>query len=186
MLEHKRGPVDVAQARAQISWLRDQFGDDTLPTLVFLADVEEDVVVAAHTSRRFVEQMRWVRYATRNLRRAIVDYHRAVTQATSWLDQDLVALDELTRFRDNLRDEWGRAFDDMVDDLGEEPDEATKVAMGKDLLRGLLASTVVNVRTRYNDPFFARGIRHELADGGRIGWHPDFEARLEELLTATA
>ena len=61
-------------------------------------------------------------------------------------------------------------------------DEAAKIAAGKALLRRLRDSTAVNVRPRYNDPFFARGRRHVLADGGDIGWHPDFQSRLESLL----
>jgi hypothetical protein len=184
MLQGRRGPVSVPEGRASIAHIRDKFSDDNLPTLIDLADVDEATLVAAHDSRLFVEQMRWVDYALPNLRRAIVDYHRAVTQTTEWLDRDLIGLAELSTFEDRLRDEWGRAFDDMVDDLGEDADDATKAAAGKVLLRMLLDSTRVNVRARYNDPFFARGKRHELADGGRFGWHPEFTARVEQLLAS--
>jgi hypothetical protein len=38
-------------------------------------------------------------------------------------------------------------------------------------------STAVTVRSRYTDPFFARGKRHELADDGPVGWHPEFQAK---------
>jgi hypothetical protein len=123
-----------------------------------------------------------VDYASHNLRRAIIDYYRAVVQETEWLDRDLIGLAELSRFEDNLRDEWGRAFDDMVDDLGAGADETAKVAAGKTLLRKLLDSTAVTVRARYNAPFFARGKRHGLADTGDLGWHPDFQARVSGLL----
>ncbi len=50
------------------------------------------------------------------------------------------------------------------------------------LLRGLLDATAVRVRARYDDAFFARGKRHELADAGHIGWHMDFKDRVEALL----
>lgn len=186
LLLGRRLSVDVSEARAHIAALRDQFTEITLPTLVELADVDVDVVLAAHGDRTFVEQMRWVAYPTTNLRRAIVDYHRAVTQTTNWIDRDLIGLAELSRFEENLRDEWDRAFADMLDDLGAGADDATKVAAGKALLRALLASTAVSVRTQYNDPFFARGKRHELAEEGHIGWHPDFEERLGQLLAASA
>jgi len=139
-------------------------------------------VVAAHESSPFVHQMRWVEYNQVNLRKAIVDYHRAVTQTVKWVAEDLIGLQELQRFEDNLRDEWARVFADMVEDLGEDANEATKISMGKQLLRQLRESTAVNVRSRYNDPFFARGKRQELADRGHVGWHPDFQARLEALL----
>jgi hypothetical protein len=185
MLRGRRTAVDAGEARAYISSLRNRFGDDDLPTLVELADVNEDNVVAAHDSSIFVQQMRWVRYNPVNLRKAIVDYHRAVTQTVEWVAEDLIGLHELQRFEDNLRDEWSRVFADMIDDVGADADEETKIMAGKQLLRQLRDSTAVNVRARYNDPFFARGKRQELADQGDVGWHPDFQARLEAILTVT-
>ena len=65
-------------------------------------------------------------------------------------------------------------------------DEETRARLGKALLRRPRDSTVVCVRSRYTDPFFARGKRHELADMSEIGWHPDFQRRLEELLQSTS
>jgi len=184
MLRRRRAAVDVSEARAYISSLRNRFSDDNLPTLIEIADVDEGSVVEALAASPFVHQMRWVNYNQVNLRKAIVDYYRAVAQTVKWVEEDLIGLHELRSFEDNLRDEWSRVFADMVEDLGDDADEAQKIAMGKQLLRTLRESTAVNVRAQYNDPFFARGKRHELADRGRVGWHPDFEARLEALLTA--
>lgn len=183
MLRGHRARVSAREAHAAISHERDKFSEDNLPTTVELADVDEASVVAAHGEKVFVHQMRWVEYNEPNLRRAIIDYYRAVTQATRWLTEDLIGLHELERFEDNLKDEWARVFADMVEDLGIGADEAAKVAAGKKLLRTLRDSTAVNVRPQYNEPFFARGRRHHLADDGHIGWHPDFQARLEALLS---
>lgn len=183
MLRGRRLRVSAGEAHAAISHLRDRFSEDNLPTTVELADVDEGSVMAAHGDSVFVHQMRWVSFNETNLRRAVVDYYRAVTQATRWLTEDLIGLNELERFEDNLLDEWQRVFADMVEDLGIDADEAAKTAAGKELLRRLRDSTAVNVRPRYNEPFFARGRRHMLADLGQIGWHPDFQARLENLLS---
>ena len=79
-------------------------------------------------------------------------------------------------------DEWEREFDWMIDTLDDDADEAAKQEAGKQMLRQLLTQTGITVRARYNEPFFARGKRHVLADSGRIGWHPDFESRIQELL----
>lgn len=182
MLQRRRGPVSRLEAQDYISELRDKFAPDNLPTVIELVDVDEDVVAAAHQDRLFVAQMQWVRYTSPNLRRAVVDYYRAAVQMTRWLAEDLIGLAELRKFEDNLRDEWARAFDDMIDDLGADADEGAKIVAGKELLRRLLDSTAVTVRSRYNDRFFARGKRHELADTGQYGWHPDFRARVETLL----
>ncbi len=182
MLRGHRAFMSVREALAAISHLRDKFSEDNLPTTVELADVDESYVIAAHGEDVFVHQMRWVACNETNLRRAIVDYYRAVTQATKWLTEDLIGMHELEKFEDNLRDEWQRVFADMVEDLGPDADETAKIAAGKELLRRLRDSTAVNVRPRYNDPFFARGRRHILADSGNIGWHPDFQSRLESVL----
>jgi hypothetical protein len=82
----------------------------------------------------------------------------------------------------------------MVDDLEldlltPEDAEKVKVKAGRKLLRYLLDSTAVTVRTHYNEGFFARGKRHELAGHDspelRIGWHPDFVDRIEALVGAS-
>ncbi|MEV6986501.1 ABC-three component system protein [Sphaerisporangium sp. NPDC051017] len=186
MLRGRRQMVGAGEAQAAISHLRDQFSDDNLPTTVELSDVDENHIIAMHGEDVFVHQMRWVACNEVNLRKAIVDYYRAVTQATKWITEDLIGLHELEKFEDNLRDEWDRAFADMIEDLSLDADEDAKIAAGKALLRRLRDSTAVNVRPRYNDAFFARGRRHVLADHRDIGWHPDFQSRLEELLSVPA
>jgi hypothetical protein len=54
------------------------------------------------------------------------------------------------------------------------------------VLKQLLAQTGITVRARYNDAFFTRGKRHMLADEGRMGWHPNFHSRLQDLLQVAA
>ena len=138
MLRRRRRSIDKGEVRAAIGSIRNQFHDDDLPTLIELEDVDEDQVVEMHEERVFVQQMQWVQVGHVQLRKATVDYYRAVTQSTEWLDRDLVGLAELRRFEDNLRDEWERAFADMLEDLGAEDnpaDEATKARLGRALLR---------------------------------------------------
>ena len=64
--------------------------------------------------------------------------------------------------------------------------EKAKVKAGRSLLNYLLKSTAVTVRTHYNEGFFGRGKRHELANHEdvtqRIGWHPDFAERLQAIV----
>ena len=97
------GAWDKGEVRAAIGSIRNQFHDDDLPTLIELEDMDEDQVVEMHEERVFVQQMRWVQVGHVQLRKATVDYYRAVTQSTEWLDRDLVGLAELRRFEDNLR-----------------------------------------------------------------------------------
>ncbi|NEK87861.1 hypothetical protein GCU60_19145 [Blastococcus saxobsidens] len=194
MLAGRRPALEVGQLQAFLQDLRNGFGPDSLRTTIQLEDVAEEDVLQ-YDDALFVSQMKLVSYPLDNLRRAVIDYHRAVTQETQWLGESLLELHELRRFEETLRDEWARAFTDMLDELAGGVDEydsntveeVTKIKAGKLLLRRLLGSTAVTVREHYTDPFFARGKRHELAnrEQGGIGWHPDFVSRLQALV-ATA
>jgi ABC-3C protein len=100
MLRGRRGQVGVGEAHAAISHVRDQFSEDNLPATVELADVDAGSVIAVHGEDVFVHQMRWVGCNGTNLRKAIVDYYRAVAQATRWLTEDLIGMRELEKFED--------------------------------------------------------------------------------------
>ncbi|MGI5214880.1 ABC-three component system protein [Plantactinospora sp. CA-290183] len=182
MLQGRLRSLDVGVARAAIADIRDQFTSERLPTLVELLDVDVDSVAAEYRTHTFVQQMQWVAYPPRNLQKAIVDYYRVYAQTVRWLDEDLIGVAELTKFEAELVDEWEREFDWMLDTLDDDADEAAKQEAGKQMLRQLLTQTGITVRARYNEPFFVRGKRHVLADAGRIGWHPDFESRVKQLL----
>lgn len=194
LLRGRRAGIAVSQLKTFIQELRDGYGPDSLRTTVLKSDVTEEDI-EQHSTGRFYDQMLAVRYNRPNLRLAVIDYYRALKQETEWVDNSLIGLHELQTFEENLRDEWARAFNDMLDDLSGgtgdyDPatvDEDTKWRAGKELLRALLESTKVTIRKHYDDPFFARGKRHELAHRDNelgIGWHPDFADRLEDLVAA--
>lgn len=183
MLQKKRRNIDMGRARASISDIRDQFTPDSLPTFVELRDLDQTALAAEYGTRKFVHQMRWVAFPPVNLAKAVVDYYRAYSNTVRWLDEDLIGTAELQAFSDNLVDEWEREFEWMLETIDGDADENTKQEAGRNLLRALLGQTGITVRARYDEPFFAKGKRHELADEGRIGWHPDFETKLQELLS---
>lgn len=170
--------LDVTQ---RISDLRDQFTADNLPTLVDRDDFDP-ATEGTYSGRAFVEQLRWIALSNTLLQKAIVDYYRAYTQSARWIEDHLVGLSELDAFEDNLRDEWERAFEFMILRLGNDATPDRVVGAGQDLFRQVTEQSEVRVRDRYNEVFFTRGKYHELADDGRVGWHPEFEQRLKDLL----
>lgn len=182
MLTGRRKRVAVAEAKRAISALRDSFQPDNLPTLVPLSDVDEDALAGRYTSRVFVRQLEAVGFPPRNLRKALVDYYRAYRQTELWIDEDLIGAHELQRFQDDLIDEWEREFEFMIAELPDDASDDDKSKAGMKLLRALLNSAQIKVRPRYDDAFFSRGKRHELADEGRVWWHPDFAEQLRILL----
>ena len=182
ILRHRRGGITVPEVYQKVNDLRDQFTLDRLPTLVEMRDADPAELFAAYNGYLFVAQLEWINWPRVNLQKAVIDYFRAYTQTARWVSEDLIGLDELQRFEDELADEWEREFEFMCIDLGENASDEDKQKAGSKLLRQLLDATSVRVRARYDEAFFGRGKRHEIADTGRMGWHADFEARLKGLL----
>lgn len=60
MLRKKRAGIGRVQLYEQIATIRNRFSEDSLPTLVELADVDEELAFGLHKDRVFVMQMEWV------------------------------------------------------------------------------------------------------------------------------
>jgi len=182
ILRGRRAGVSVPEVQQKVNDLRDQFTLDRLPTLVEIQDGNRPELFATYDGFTFVTQLEWIGWPPVNLQKAIIDYYRAYAHTAQWVSEDLIGLDELQRFEDELVDEWEREFEFMRIDLGASATDEEKRRAGSALLRQLLDTVSVRVRARYDEAFFARGKRHEIADSGRIGWHADFETRLKALL----
>lgn len=171
----------------QLHTLRDDFRSGSLPLDLSLVNVD-DVVIESHLDRPFVQQLEWIGVHTNNLRKAMVNFHRAYAQATKWvLDGDLVE-DDITSFEKELIEEWEIQFENMCDRLAyeEELTEARQRRAGRELFDLLYDTNKVRIRTSFTDHFLANGARHMLADRGELGWHPDFRARMAALLGVDA
>ncbi|WP_191094304.1 ABC-three component system protein [Nocardia colli] len=184
MLSGKRGAVSVAEMLSTLERIRDQFTRDNLPSLVEANEVDLDVTLVQHDGRTYVHQLKILEVMPRQLQRAILDYQRAYLQETRWLDVHLVDYDELDRFSERLVEEWERAFDHMCSELPPDASDEDKRAAGRQLLHAL-GDSALSIRARFQDPFHARGRRHALADASTIGWHPDFQEHLSQLLQNT-
>ena len=90
---------------------------------------------------------------------------------------------ELEVFENRIRDEWERDRAWAVAELPENADESEKRVVGRELLKRAMNAAHLQIRARYDDPFFCRGKHHELADAGDIGWHPDFEEMFDSLVS---
>jgi hypothetical protein len=181
LLRRQRATITGFELRAQVEKVGDSYRPDNLPTLVAREDVTFDVE-QTYDSRVFVHQLRWIAATTKMLQHAMIDYYRAYTQRARWVDENLIGMSELETFEDDLRDEWERAFELMRAGLASDSDEDATRRAGLALFAQVSNQTSVRVRERYTDPFFMRGRLHDLADTGHLGWHRDFEARVQALL----
>lgn len=189
LLGNRRGEhlsISGSQLLHKIQELRDDFTEDALPIDPGLARISDDQI-EEHYSKLFVEQLKWINVHGANMRRAVIDYHRAYAQAAKWLqDGDLVE-EDLSNYEADLQSEWQLHHEDMCDALAAENrlDSVSRAQAGRQLFQLLRDTTGVTIRTGFSEKFLYRGSRHILADKGAIGWHPDFLQRLSELTVGT-
>jgi hypothetical protein len=181
--------TDVSQDRigsveleAQMSDLREQFKKESLPIDEDLLEFTlDDATKAAHEDSTFVRQLEIIKAGKHRIAAAIRDYYRAFEQRSRWIRDDLVVGLDLHQYEKRLCEEWEMVFEAMRDDVG---DTATDEAQ-EQAARSVLAwaeRTTIPIRPSVTEPFVSRGSLHMLSDEARIGWHPEFRARLESLL----
>jgi hypothetical protein len=170
---------------AAIDRLRDAFSEDNLPTTVPRAAFDKGSE-ASYADRVFVRQLDLVDAPQTILQKSVQDYYRAVTQSAAWIENNLVGLPGVAKFKEDLRDEWDRVFAWAVSRLSANAADDDKRAVGRRILEQCLASSEVAIRPQYREAFFFRGKLHELADERLVGWHPEFEELLDDLLADTA
>lgn len=177
--------IASVEIESEMSELRDQFRQDSLPIDGDLLDfVLDDVTTAAHQQYRFVKQLEIIDVGRRRVANAIRDFYRAYEQRSRWVREELVVTLDLSRYEKRLAEEWENVFDAVCDEVGESAsDDEQKVAARSVLQWAERAS--IPIRPGVTEPFLCRGSLHMIADEGRIGWHPDFRQLLIDELSAS-
>lgn len=184
LLARTLGAVTGTDLLVQVNDIADQLKSDTLPVDPSVMEEYDESIKDLYQDRPFVQQLLWIALDNNRLWKAIRDYHRAYSQRSFWLRYQLLAEPELDRFAFRLHDEWEQIFDAHVSAMTRSGRTDHEV-VGQEILDDLARESRTRVRERFDEPWFNRGMFHALADGEigrRIGWHPDFEAKLEELL----
>jgi len=170
------------EIEAQMGDLREQFKQDALPIDDDLLEFTLDEAThGAHAASTFVRQIELAKASRKRIATAIQDYYRAFEQRSRWLREDLVLVGEVQQYERRLVEEWNLEFLAMQDEIGEAATEDAKVQAARSVLKWA-EQRVIPIRPRVNEPFVTRGSLHMLADEQRVGWHPDFQTRLAELL----
>jgi hypothetical protein len=184
LLLRRRTTVTRDEVVEEFVRLRDQYGERTLPAPdPALAHELTDALVAAYADAPFVRQLEVIAMRDERVQLAVRDYHRAYAQRSRWLEQGVLAPEELTEWEDRLFGEWEHAWHRMLDTLPSPVDEPAQAAAGKELY-GELEQSSLNPLRDGRDRFLHVGTLNGLADILRIGWHPDFQARLQKVVDA--
>ena len=166
---------------SKMSDLREQFKQEALPIDDDLLNFSLDnATQAAHADSIFVRQIELIRAGRVRIAAAVRDYYRAFEQRSRWIREDLLLVGELDKYERRLVEEWELVFAAMNDELGDDATDEAKEFAAREVLRWV-EQVAIPIRPRVSEPFVSRGSLHMLADDLRVGWHPEFRARLAAL-----
>jgi len=173
-----------AEVEAEMSLLREQFKEESLPIDDDLLAFELDETTRNnHTGSNFVRQLELAEAGKKRIAAAIRDYYRAFEQRSRWLRDELLLVGDLSRYERRLVQEWELVFEAMRDDIGAAAADDAKKRAARDVLKWAERATIP-IRANVTEPFITRGSLHMLADGFHVGWRPDFRDKLARVLGA--
>lgn len=176
----QRAAITGEQFDAYVTDLRAGFVGEMLPIDPDIASHDE--ALDAYLERNFVLQLRLVTDMDSRILSAVRDYYRAFTQRSRWMREHLATGSEVENFERRLVEQWRLRFDQMIDDLGQNAAEDQMRQFARDLYAWVESAAHPTIRAGVDEPFLGRGSYHGLADEFRVGWHPEFEARLVKVL----
>ncbi|GHD83440.1 hypothetical protein GCM10010336_75210 [Streptomyces goshikiensis] len=173
-------PVTGVEFDEVFSGLQRQFSYDNLP-------IDPDITgmtgaVDEETDKIFVRQLGLIGVGSERIGYAVRDYVRAFAQRSRWLNENLLRPGEIGEYERRLVEEWQSRFAEMAEELGPEATEAEKKKEARRIYRWVDQEARSQIRTGCDEVFVPKGSYHMLADERRVGWHPDFAARLMQLL----
>lgn len=180
------GGIPRAEIDAQISEIQESLKPDSLPI-----DEELDALMVAldqlpeFSNRPFYKQVELVGGSQLRIRNAITSYLQAFRQRSAWTRNDLLFDADLEKYDKRLHAEWELQYAQVCDELGAEATESAMARAGRAILKWA-EDAHLPMRSGVSVPWVCRGSLHMLAEDRRLGWHPDFEARLKAIFDAPA
>lgn len=159
--------------------LRDQFRPGALPIDSDILQSEGSLEDFEHYL--FVNQLKLLMLTNRRILIAIQDYFRAFTQRSRWTRESLLYVGEVGTYERRLREEWNIHFARMCEEIGDEATENAKTTAAREIYKWAEGANFP-IRRDCTERFVTAGSFHMLSDELRVGWHPDFEARLVSIL----
>lgn len=183
MMDKTSVGILVQELENHIHELREEFRRDNLPD-EFLTAIVPASEVSNKDTRNFVRQLELIDTSSSRVQAAQEDHYRAYEQRSSWLRQHLLGIDELPRLETRLLGEWQRKFDIMIESLKDPKDESELVRSAKALYEWVEtmapSDQTLFVRPEFRSKYMTRGSYHMLADKKRVGWHADYDSRVDD------
>ena len=176
--------ISSEELEAQMADFREQFRRESLPIADDLLNYElDDETADSHSGFLFVQQIKLATSHTGRIASAIQDYYRAFEQRSRWQRQNLLFVGDLRVYEKRLIEEWELLFAAVEDQLQEEATDAEKKSAAKEVLYWAETGNIhARIKPEVLEPFITRGSLHILANEMRVGWHPEFRIRLQNLM----
>lgn len=165
--------IPVLAIDQRIDELREEFKREALP-VDFKSTIPSPDVIANLDARPFVQQLRKIEIGGQRIEYAIRDYYRASEQRSRWLRQELLPLEELDQYEQDLKEAWEPRFSSVVEGLPIPCPPKEKVAGGQKIFKWAEQEADFPLRT-VKERFLTHGSFHILANRNTIGWHPDYK-----------
>ncbi len=162
--------VDLAD---QIQDIRDTQRKNALPLHFCFADMPITPDPQGD-GRLFVRQLHVVNCSLSTISEAMCDHYKAASERSKWIRERLLFVSEWDRYARWLVDDWRHHFNDMKEDLGDDPSENEERLNGRNLYRAT-RDRHLPIRDDCTHPTVMRGAYQMLADSRRMGWHPRWE-----------
>ncbi|MFY0524374.1 ABC-three component system protein [Archangium gephyra] len=178
----KPEPITKAEVTQQISALLREMSTGTLPGDFEDAAPPEDINALKQAAGVLVQQIQLVRRGDGYTNRAVIARWKARMQREAWVNEGLTDWNEQGRFDLRLIETWKFQFEPACDNC-EGGTEDEKIAVGREVLDWALRQAPDEQRisgASWNSSYMTRGVLQQLADEKKVGWHPDYEARLKE------
>lgn len=176
----KEKVIKASDLRSKIATIRDSFRTDNLP-IDFDQPIDIEDEHAEKDNRRFVQQLRLVECGKESVKVAMSDYYRSFEQRSRWVRESLATPEENDKFERRLFDYWKAKFALLVDGLTDRKQETLKREGRQFYEKNYVENPPsIKFRERVEEEFLFRGGSHHLADGGKIGWHPEFNKEVGE------
>lgn len=176
--------ISSEELEAQMAELRDQFRRESLPIADDLLNYKLDNETASsHGDFPFVQQIKLATTHSKRIVSAIQDYYRAFEQRSRWQRQNLLFIGDLKTYEKRLTEEWELIFAAEEDRIGSDASETEKKQAAQEVLAWAESGNVRSrIKPAVSESFITRGSLHILANQLRIGWHPEFRARIQTIL----
>jgi len=179
LINPNSSPILSEEIENQIDDLREQFKLDALPVDQDLIDKEIDPSI--YEDRIFVQQVKLTGVRNARILAAVRDYYRAFEQRSRWIREDLLLVGDLDKYEKFLQEEWELYFYRVADEMGDSVSEEAKRKAAQEIY-AWVEQTCYPIRDQVKHPSLTRGSFHILSDKLKVGWHPDFQQRLEQIL----